>query len=185
MKRLLALLAALTAALPLALLPVQGLDHAEWDATTWEDGNYDNFFGDEGAFHSDYAVDGGLATAWQKERGAMNADGYFEKECFVALSWDCVMKINSLNIWWRSSSRAEASTDGYVVQIGTGTGRDVTWSDVKATYRYGADEQDDGYFVCDTVTFTGEVETMHLRILIKRGVDHVDPDRMYLSLIHI
>lgn len=179
MKRIIALFALLTLLLPATLLSVRGLEHAEWDAHAWEDSNYDNFFGDDGGFIAELVMDGGLSTAWQKERGAMDQNGYFEKECFVALSWDDVMNIHSVDIWWRSSSRAEASPDGYVVQIGTGSGQNVTWSDVEANYAYNADQQDDGYFVCDTVTFAGEVETMHLRVLIKRGVDYVDPDRMY------
>ncbi len=179
MKRMFTLLVTAMTLLSLFLLPVYGLEHAEWDATAWEDGNYGNFYGDGNGFIAELVMDGGLSTAWQKEQGAMNNEGYFEKECFVALSWEDVMKINSVNIWWRSSSRAEASTDGYTVQIGTGDGQNVTWTDIAVRYVYNADDEEDGYYICDTVTFPEGTETKHIRVVIKRGVDYVDKDRMY------
>ena len=167
MKKFVSFAFSLTLSLLLAV-SVCAEPHAEWDAEAWEDDSYSNFQD----FTAENTVDGGMDTAWQKEAGAMDENGDLEKECFVALSWDDTMELTSVRLWWRSSTRAEASTDGYVIQTGSGINRaSLVWSDVSASYAYEVEDEQNGYYVCDAITFASPVNAKHLRILVKRGVD--------------
>ena len=170
MKKAVSLLLLLLLAAALTL-SASAEPHAEWDAEAWEDANYSNFVTDGDTFTADYTIDGGIDTAWQKT-GAMDANGTIAKDCFVALSWENPVEITSLRVWWRSSTRAEESKDGYVIQTGEGVNRaSITWSDVNAVYAYHTDEQESGRYVCDEISFSSPVQTKHLRVLVKRGID--------------
>ena len=87
------------------------------------------------------------------------------------MEWEDTIVMESMNIWWRSSTRAVASTEGYVVQIGKKNGNSYTWSNADVTYSYNAKNEQNGRFECDVVTFKKKTELKCFRILIKRGKD--------------
>lgn len=144
---------------------------AEWDATLFDDDNYTLFGGEGSIEHSpDVAVDADLESGWQKA-DAMDEQGNISKEYFIAMEWEDTIVMESMNIWWRSSTRAVASTEGYVVQIGKKNGNSYTWSNADVTYSYNAKNEQNGRFECDVVTFKKKTELKCFRILIKRGKD--------------
>ncbi len=142
--------------------------NAAWDARAFEDDNYENYSG----MPADCAIDGWIESAWQKEAEIMDEEGRLDRECFLAFEWDVPMEFETMEIWWRSSTRAEASTNGYVVQTGRASGGSVIWEDINVVYSYDSDIMDGGRFVCDTVSFPGGTSAKYLRILVKRGVDY-------------
>lgn len=146
---------------------------AEWDAEIFDDDNY-NLFGEEGSveFAPDAAVDAVLESGWQKQADVMDAQGYIEREYFIAMEWEDAIVVEAINIWWRSSTRAFASTEGYVVQIGTKSGNSYRWTDADVTYSYNSKTEENGRFACDKITFKKKTELTCFRILIKRGMDY-------------
>ena len=171
MKRIIPILLALITAVCLCTAQAAALEHAEWDAVASEDGNYRTFNGAS----ADYVIDGGMETAWQKQADIMDANGVISKECYVSLTWQTEMQIESVSIWWRTSTRCEASKDGYLLQYGTKEGASIKWKDVDAVYnynsRYQSDRGDDRYYSCDTVSFNSPLTTKMIRVLVKKGVD--------------
>lgn len=142
--------------------------NAAWDARAFEDDNYENYSG----MPADCAIDGWIESAWQKEAEIMDEEGRLDRECFLAFEWDVPMEFETMEIWWRVTTRAEASTNGYVVQTGRASGGSVIWEDINVVYGYDSDIMDGGRFVCDTVSFPGGTSAKYLRILVKRGVDY-------------
>ena len=143
--------------------------NAQRNASAFEDSNYQSY---GNGFSASAAIDGDMTTAWQKTANIMDEQGYIARECYMGLEWQSAVDIDSVSIWWRSTTRAVASKQGYTVQTGVATGSGVVWTDADAVYTYNSASRENGAYVCDVVRFNSDTNVKLIRILIKQGSDY-------------